>query len=126
MASSYIDIANQWFLQNETSRAEQVYQMANGIWPEATAHNALALIAYDRGHFASAASHWKESLVLDPAQADVHRYLGEVAAHQLNDPQVARFHLQRAGHLNPQLKSELEIVLRKLNRQQARPAAETQ
>ena len=101
MASSYIDLANRLYLQHEIVSAEQVYQLSNRITPEAAAHNALALIAYNRSHFSSAANHWRESLELEGTQAGVHSYLAELMRHQLGDPDKARFHLQRAAELNP-------------------------
>ena len=101
MASSYIDLANRLYLQHQIVSAEQVYQLSNRIKPEAAAHNALALIAYNRGHFSSAASHWRESLELEGTQAGVHSYLAELMRHQLGDPDKAGFHLQRAAELNP-------------------------
>jgi tetratricopeptide (TPR) repeat protein len=100
MASSYIDLANRIYLQEQRRTAEQVYQFANRIRPEATAHNALALIAYNRGHFSSAASHWEASLGLEETQASVHRFLAEVTEN-LGDTENARFHLHRAVELNP-------------------------
>ena len=100
MASSYIDLANRLYLQQQILPAEQVYQFANRIKPEATAHNALALIAYNRGHFSSAASHWEESLGLEQTQVSVHRYLAEIMDKQLDDRKKARYHLQRAMELD--------------------------
>ena len=101
MASSYLDLANRLYLQRQIVSAEQVYQFANRIKPEAAAHNALALIAYNRGHFSSAASHWQESLGLEGTQVGVHSYLAELMRNQLGDPDKAKFHLRRAAELNP-------------------------
>ncbi len=110
MASSYIDIANSLYVQNEFSHAEKIYQFANSIRPESTAHNALALIAYQRQHYESAASHWISSLDLDPNQDDVHKYLGEVTGLHLRDKATAAFHLRQALRLNPSLKSEIARI----------------
>ena len=101
MASSYIDLANRLYLQHQIQSAEQAYQLANRIMPEVAAHNALALIAYNRGHFSSAASHWQESLELEETQAGVHSYLAELMSTELGDPEKAIFHLRRATELNP-------------------------
>ena len=60
----------------------------------------MALIAYNRGHFSSAASHWEESLGLEQTQVSVHRYLAEIMDKQLDDRKKARYHLQRAMELN--------------------------
>ena len=107
LSSSYLILANLIYRRGRLTAAEQVYELADQLYPSSAANNRLAVIAYRGGRYERAAHFWSASLRIDEKQAGIHANLGQILAKHTNSLDRARHHLQRAIELDPGLKSEL-------------------
>jgi tetratricopeptide (TPR) repeat protein len=74
------------------------------------------MLERDAGDFTAARTHLRESIDIEPANADTHYYLGLVLA-KLNEPREARAELERAitlGGKQPEIRFQLSKVLESL------------
>lgn len=112
MAQSYLEVAKYFFSQDDLARMEQAVELSTRISGIKEACNILALTAQQRGEPARALKWWEQSLLIDPAQADIHRRAGLVALLELGQRDKARYHLGRAVALAPSLQAGIAATLK--------------
>lgn len=102
MAQSYLNVAHILWQRDRAVPMEDVAAQSLRIYPSASAHNALAMGAHQRGDYAGVLAHWQSSLQLDGAQGDIHAALGQLLLTRYDSPPEALKHLEQALLLLPE------------------------
>ena len=108
LSRSYLILANLMYRKGTLTAAQQVYELADQLYPSSAANNRLAVIAYRGGRYEGAARFWSASLRIDEKQAGIHANVGQVLAKHSTSLDQARHHLRRAIELDPSLEPELD------------------
>ena len=107
MSTSYIDIAIILYNRQEKEAAAKVLALSTQIHPLPLAYFNLGLIALENEDYPRAKTHFEQSLHLDDNLAAAHANLGKIMVKFLTDLDEARYHINRAIELDPNLEAEL-------------------